>query len=301
MTAFQNSDTKTLYFTGIPMFTALKKVFSLIEPYVTVTYKSAVKDPFKQFMITMVKFRLNLPFIFIAHHFSVSEQTVSRIFFKVINIMYYRLKNFVIWPDRENLRLSMPTAFRDRFGDKVFTEKPSNHEAKAATWSTYKHHNTVKILIGINPQGTISFVSDPYGGRISDKKLREDCGILEDLLLGDVILADRGFLISEIVGLHMAKLVTPAFLKGKKQLDPQNIEETRKVASVRVHVERVIGVLKQKYTILHLTLPISLLKKKKDDIITDTDCLCSPSESLPFSGTIGLSHHPKWSSKQAYL
>nr|CAI5819441.1 unnamed protein product [Callosobruchus analis]CAI5826910.1 unnamed protein product [Callosobruchus analis] len=242
MTAFQNSDTKTLYFTGILMFTALKKIFSLIEPYMTVTYKSAVKDPFKQFMITMVKLRLNVPFRFIAHHFSVSEQTVYRIFFKVINIMYYRLKNFVIWPDRENLRLSMPTAFRDRFGDKVcviidcfevFTEKSSNLEAKAATWSTYKHHNTVKILIGITPQGTISFVSDPYGGRISDKKLTEGCGILENLLPGDVILADRGFLIGEIVGLHMAKVVTPAFLKGKKQMDPQNIEETRKVASVR--------------------------------------------------------------------
>nr|CAI5819440.1 unnamed protein product [Callosobruchus analis]CAI5826911.1 unnamed protein product [Callosobruchus analis] len=190
----------------------------------------------------MVKLRLNVPFRFIAHHFSVSEQTVYRIFFKVINIMYYRLKNFVIWPDRENLRLSMPTAFRDRFGDKVcviidcfevFTEKSSNLEAKAATWSTYKHHNTVKILIGITPQGTISFVSDPYGGRISDKKLTEGCGILENLLPGDVILADRGFLIGEIVGLHMAKVVTPAFLKGKKQMDPQNIEETRKVASVR--------------------------------------------------------------------
>ena len=33
-----------------------------------------------------------------------------------------------------------------------------------STWSNYKHHNTVKIIFGITPQGTVSYVSEAWGG-----------------------------------------------------------------------------------------------------------------------------------------
>ena len=41
--------------------------------------------------------------------------------------------------------------------------------------------------------------------------------------------------------------------KGKSQLDPVKIEKTLNLANVRIHVERVIGVLRQKYSILQST------------------------------------------------
>ena len=44
---------------------------------------------------------------------------------------------------------------------KVFIEKPSNLLARAQTYSNYKSHNTVKVLIGISPHGSITFVSQP--------------------------------------------------------------------------------------------------------------------------------------------
>ena len=68
-------------------------------------------------------------------------------------------------------------------------------------------------------------------------------------------MADRGFTISESVGLKQAKLEIPAFTKGKSQLDPEDVENTRGIANVRIHVERVIGLLRRKYTILEGTLP----------------------------------------------
>lgn len=84
------------------------------------------------------------------------------------------------------------------------------------TWSNYKHHNTLKCLIGITPQGSISFISRAWGGRVSDKYLTEHCNILRKLLPGDIVLADRGFDIADSVALQQAKLHIPAFTRGKK-------------------------------------------------------------------------------------
>lgn len=159
----------------------------------------------------------------------------------------------------------MPNCFKeDCFEIRIETSK--NLESQSTTWSNYKHHNTVKVLIGITPAGSISYISQAYGGRISDKALTENCGVLEHLNTDDVVLADPGFLIEELVGLHMAKVITPTFLKGKRQLDPQDIESTRNLASVRIHVERVIGVLRQKYTILYDIIPMFLAQKKINDV-----------------------------------
>ena len=61
--------------------------------------------------------------------------------------------------------------------------------ARAQTYSNYKNHNTVKILVGITPQGSISFASNAWGGRTSDKFLTDNCGILKKLLPGDLVMA----------------------------------------------------------------------------------------------------------------
>ena len=170
----------------------------------------------------------------------------------------------------------MPQCFIDSFGFKttvvidcfgLFVDKPTNLMARAQTYSNYKHHNTVKVLIGITPQGTISFVSEAWGGRTSDKFLTGNCGILKNLLSGDLVLADRGFTIQEEVWYYGAKLHIPAFTKGKSQHDRVEIEETRKIARVHIHVERVIGLLRQKYIILKSILPIDYLmcNSNKDD------------------------------------
>ena len=129
----------------------------------------------------------------------------------------------------------------------VFIERPSNLLARAQTFSSYKHHNTIKILVGITPQGTISYVSEAWGGRVSDKFLTENCGFVDKLSSGDMVMADRGFTITESVRLKHAKLVIPAFTKGKSQLDPVDVEQSRGIANVRIHVARVIGLLRRKY------------------------------------------------------
>ena len=68
----------------------------------------------------------------------------------------------------------MPKCFQESFGKKVAIivdcfERPSNLQVRAYTWSNYKHKNTVKVLIGIVPQGSVAIVSEGWGGHVSDK------------------------------------------------------------------------------------------------------------------------------------
>ena len=69
-------------------------------------------------------------------------------------------------------------------------ECPSDLLAHAQVWSNYKHYSTAKFLIGITPQGTISFISKCAGGHISDKEITEQSGIMDLLLPGTVQLCN---------------------------------------------------------------------------------------------------------------
>ncbi len=64
-------------------------------------------------------------------------------------------------------------------------ERRSDLLARAQVWSNYKHHSTIKFLIGIiTPQGSISYVSSCVGGRMSDKEIVENSSLLNYLLPG---------------------------------------------------------------------------------------------------------------------
>ena len=261
-----NDDEKTRFYTGLPSVEILKRTFDFVAPYLTRTPPQLSK--FQEFILVLMKLRLNVPLQDLAYHFGISLSTVSRIFAHWLLVLDTRLAPLIHWPEREDLWRTMPQCFLYSFGKKVtviidcfevFIDRPTNLLARAQTFSNYKHHNTAKVLIGITPQGTICFVSEAWGGRTSDKYLTENCGILKHLIPGDLVLADRGFTIHESVWYHQAQLNIPAFTRGKDQLDPVDVETTRGIANVRIHVERVIGTLRQKYTILQSTLPTDFL------------------------------------------
>ena len=81
---------------------------------------------------------------------------------------------------------------------------------------------------------------------------------------GDEVLADRGFDVDDDLVVCGAKLLLPFFNKGKNHLSQKEVEESRRLARVFIHVERVIGQLRKKYTILCNTLPVSLIKCPSD-------------------------------------
>jgi len=57
-------------------------------------------------------------------------------------------------------------------------------------------------LVRITPQEGIPFASNPWGGGSSDRFQTDICGILKNLLPGDLVMADRGFTIKETLMFH---------------------------------------------------------------------------------------------------
>ena len=132
----------------------------------------------------------------------------------------------------------------------------------------YKHKVT---------QGAIAFVSKAWGGCVSDKYLTQHSGFLNKLLPGDVILADRSFDIVESVGMRQARLHVLAFTKSISQLSALKVEETQTISNIRIYVEGVIGMVRQKYSILRDTIPIDfVIKRAGEDVplIDQIVCVC---------------------------
>ena len=202
-----------------------------------------------------------------------STATVSRIFHKWLDVMSVELSCLVAWPDDIILCQNMPKCFMKHYSQvkciidcfELFIERPVSFKARAATYSNYKKHNTLKVLVAVTPTGSICFISKAWGGRVSDKVITQKCGFLDHIKYGDVVLADRGFNIHDDLAVIGATLQIPAFTRGKTQLPKKELETTRKLARVRIHVERVIGQLRKKYKILQNTLPIHLIKCPSDD------------------------------------
>ena len=48
--------------------------------------------------------------------------------------------------------------------------------ARTQTWFNYKHHSIGEILVGIAPQGAVTFISQGWAGQVSDIHLKENGG-----------------------------------------------------------------------------------------------------------------------------
>ena len=75
--------------------------------------------------------------------------------------MDVRLSRLISWSTCDALHKTMSQCFVGSFGYKtaviidcfeIFIDRPTNLMARAQTFSNYKHHNTVKVLIGISPR-----------------------------------------------------------------------------------------------------------------------------------------------------
>ncbi|XP_071375171.1 uncharacterized protein [Centroberyx affinis] len=204
--------------------------------------------PWDQLLMTLMKLHLNLMQGDLAERFGVSQSVVS---FRE----HYPNTTCVIDCSETPL------------------QKPRNLDSRGESYSHYYGQNTIKYLVSTAPCGLIMFISPAYGGRCSDKFITANSGFLEYLRPGDEVMADRGFTIKDLLYERKVKLVIPAFTKRGMQLSEEDTTNTRRIANVRVHVERVICQLKN-FKIISQTVPINLAPKI-DKILRICAALCN--------------------------
>ena len=131
-----------------------------------------------ELLLTLMKLRLGLLFRDLAARFKISAGLCSQIFHSWIRTMAKCLKNMIFFPDSDKIRATSSSRFKHLKSthsiidcSEIFIEIPKSHSLQSATWSDYKHHNTLKFFIAVAPNSNIIYVSEAYCGKISDKKL----------------------------------------------------------------------------------------------------------------------------------
>ena len=127
------------------------------------------------------------------------------------------------------------------------------------------------------PSGAITFISKLYSGCISDQNIVEKSGFLDYINPNDDVMADRGFNIRHLLLPKGATLNIPSFTHGNR-LSKKAVKRSRKIATVRIHVERAIRRMKT-FRILCGIIPIKL-RFQLDQIITIVAVLCNLQNKL---------------------
>ena len=201
--------------------------------------------------MTLLKLRHDFPESDLAARFGISQPTVSRIFSAWIRCMYHAFRQVDIWTSQSLVDTFMPDSFRQKYpstrviidATEFHIEKPANPDVQASTWLNYKNTNTLKLLVVVMRNGVISFLSNLWGGRISDKELTKRSKLLEKLERGGSILADRGFDIASIMP-EGTNVNIPPFLGGRPQFEADELVATRRIASLGIHVEGAMDRIK---------------------------------------------------------
>ncbi|XP_040360987.2 uncharacterized protein LOC121836090 [Ixodes scapularis] len=266
-----------IYYTGLPEFAVFEAAYDFFAPrasqmqYWSSSRKSSGMkgrprelELIEEFFMVLTRLRTGMAGREMARNFGVHEATVSRLFTTWINFLQRELSTLTRLPSLHEIQMYLPHAFRyfvnTRIvldGTEVRIQRPSSLAAQRHTFSPYKHFNTYKAVIGCTADGYVSYVSKLWGGSVSDRLIVEESGLLGLLESGDAIMVDKGFKLNNIpagVQVHI-----PAFRKPQEpQMPEEDVAHSRRVASARVIVERVIGRVKQ-FHILDRPFPITMI------------------------------------------
>ena len=130
----------------------------------------------------------------------------------------------------------MLDSFREKYSStraiidctEIRCQMPSSLLLNSKLFSSYKNHVTLKVLVGITPSGAITFISQLYGGSISDREIVERSGFLKlEFDNGDTMMANKGFTIEDLLPLGVTLNIS-SFLGFNSQMTAQDVIKTRK-------------------------------------------------------------------------
>lgn len=274
--AVSKDESKFRFFTGLPSVSAFLLLLRLVVLAGFKKFKSLSVE--NTLLVIIMKLKMSVTNRDLAYRFNVPISYVSTILSSRLTHLAAAGRELIEWPSKAATVANMPNCFRACGGDlmrtrvivdcfEIFAERPKPLTARAQMWSHYKSHSTVKVLIGISPAGAVTFLSDVWGGRATDKAITLGSRLLDLVDPYDVILADRGFLVRDEFAVINVKVVTPHFTKGRQQMTRKEVQESRRISRVRIHVERVIGRVRRNYRILNGVLPLGLVPQINNIVV----------------------------------
>lgn len=253
---FIHDDAGLQFYTGLPNYATFKIVLQTLGPAVNyLNYYHGVSPPLDvedQFFLTLIKLRQHPTNFELVRWFGINEKGVTNVFVTWINFMACQWDEVDWWPSRELVSFYAPTDFFAKFpttrvifdATECPIKKPKQPLAQQSTFSTYKNRNTVKVLAGSTPGGLVSYVSDAYGGSTSDRQIVERSTLTMMCEPGDSIMADKGFNVQDLFMHRDVVINIPSFFSKKNRMSGATVLKDRKIASKRVHIERLIGLAK---------------------------------------------------------
>lgn len=262
-----NSDKKLNTLTGLHSFTLLDSIVDSINILKTKpTHSFQLQSTKDCVILTFMKLKQNLSYSVLAILFQCSNSNCKKLITETICLLSVILKPMIPWPTKNEILCNLPKCFKNFESTRIIIDcieipimKPKSLSASIITYSNYKSTYTAKFMTCVTPAGIISFISQGYGGRASDKFIFENSNVIDLLEENDAIMADKGFLIDSLCAKKHVKLFRPPFLRGKQQLTQTEALLNKSIASARVHIERV----NQRIKIFNIfsKFPSSLLSK----------------------------------------
>ena len=96
--------------------------------------------------------------------------------------------------------------------------------------------HSFKVIVGVAPNGVITYVSKLYPGSISDKAIVQKPGLLNHLTAEDLVPADKGFLIQDLE-LNGVSVNKPPFLNNGTFTESE-ARATKAIVKCKIHVGR---------------------------------------------------------------
>lgn len=271
LAAIKDNDSLFQYYTGLPSYSVFVSLLQFLLPvaqdmqYVSSSDRvhSSMKFGTKpgkprslnldeELFFTLVRLRLGLPSKDMARRIGISESTLSVIFNTWVVLLAKELEQICCMPVKsiydkqaqcfnnfDNVRIVLDCT-------EVFSQTPGALSAHKQMHSNYKHHSTIKFLVGMSPSGAITYVSSMWGGRASDKLITQESDrLLMSLKPGDKVMVDRGFTIAKELPDGVTLLIPPFKNRQSGQFTKQQLDFSEKLSVARIHVERAMRAIKE--------------------------------------------------------
>lgn len=225
----------------------------------------------------LCKLRLGLSFATLSVLFKLEKVKVAKdMFHNIVKLLAKNLKKLIYWPVKHEILSDMPKCFVPYSSTRVVLstlvipiqdETPNCAKCKKIFVSKEGVLKTLKVMLGLTPNGKVSFVSLVYAGSNTDEKIFFCTRLLEKL-----IPSEDAVMLSKDMDIGAASCLEQITFYALPKLGPYrttvaDVIETKNLTESMVYVERTLRKIKT-FKILQSEYSWNLFPYLNDVIIT---------------------------------